>query len=252
MSIIKQGTAYTRTFILVESSNHISPLLGASPTVLISKNGGAFGAVTGTVSEVGNGWYAVMLTATDTNTAGELSFHVTATGGDDSDFADQIVAWNPPIPPTPPVPCAPGEALFAGFVWFVQNVMEIQTQYLPADSPFLGIAFGIAIDIVNRQFRKMPQVYAQMVYNLGGDTLINIAPDQPGQTFFVDLRKQFNCLGFVGGVIQSSGDESTNESMVVPEQIKMFTIANLNNLKTPYGRTYIGYAQSYGTLWGLS
>ena len=146
----------------------------------------------------------------------------------------------------------------AGFIWFVQNIMGISTIYLPADSPQLQFAYDVASDIVNQTFRCVPSaatspsVYAQMVYNLAGDTLINIATDQPEQTFFVDLRKQFNCLGFVGGVIQSSGDESSNESMVVPEQIKMFTVANLNNLKTPHGRTYIGYAQSYGTLWGLS
>jgi len=146
----------------------------------------------------------------------------------------------------------------AGFVWFIQTVMMIGENYLPIDSPVIQFAYDVAIAIVNPQFQSVPSpstspsVYAQMVYNLAGDTLINIAPDQPAQTFFENLRTKFNCLGFVGGVIQSSGDESTSESMVVPEQIKMFTVANLNNLKTPYGRTYIGYAQSVGTLWGLS
>lgn len=146
----------------------------------------------------------------------------------------------------------------AGFVWFIANVMLINSTYLPTDSPSIQFAYDTARNIVNGSFRQVqsvptsPGVYAQMVYNLAADILINITPDQPGQAYFQNLRKKFNCLGFVGGVIQSSSDEGTSDSMVVPEQIRMFTVANLNNLKTPYGRTYIGYAQSYGTLWGVS
>ena len=146
----------------------------------------------------------------------------------------------------------------AGFLWFVQNIMGIGSEYLPTDSPSIQFAYDAALNIVNPVFNGVPSqatspsVYAQMVYNLAGDTLVNIAPDQAEQTYFATLRTKFNCLGFVGGVIQSSSDEGTSESMVVPDQVKMFTIANLQNLKTPWGRAYLGYAQSVGTLWGLS
>ena len=34
--------------------------------------------------------------------------------------------------------------------------------------------------------------------------------------------------------------------------MKDFTLANLQNLKTPYGRQYLAWAQAYGPLWGLS
>ncbi len=41
--------------------------------------------------------------------------------------------------------------------------------------------------------------------------------------------------------------------MVVQEAAKNFTLANLQNLKTPWGRTYLGFAQAYGpSIIGLS
>ena len=40
--------------------------------------------------------------------------------------------------------------------------------------------------------------------------------------------------------------------MTVPKAFDELTIGNLQNLKTPWGRVYLGIAQSYGTLWGLS
>ena len=146
----------------------------------------------------------------------------------------------------------------AGFIAFVANVMGISATFLPPDSPTIQFAYDTAADIVNQSFRCVPSaptspsIYAQMVYNLAGDTLINIAPDQPGQNYFQTTRDQLHINTFIGGVIQSSGDEGTNESMVIAEQIKMFTVANIQSLKTPWGRRYIGYAQSYGNLWGIS
>src|SRR5437016_6298113 len=90
MAILPQSTAYTRMFFMVDSSDHISKKTGLTCTVNISKAGGAFGAAGGTVTEVANGWYKIALTTTDTNTAGDLAYHVTATGADDTDFCDQV------------------------------------------------------------------------------------------------------------------------------------------------------------------
>lgn len=95
MGFVQQSTTYTRSFLMVSSTDHITGLTGATVTVNISKAGAAFGAAAGTVTEVANGWYKVALTAVDTGTLGDLSFHCTATGGDPTDFADQIVAFNP-------------------------------------------------------------------------------------------------------------------------------------------------------------
>lgn len=90
--LIKQSTTYTRTFFMVDASDHVSPKTGLTVTVTISKAGGSFGAAGGTVTEVANGWYKIALTTTDTNTVGDLSYHCTATAADDTDFSDQVTA----------------------------------------------------------------------------------------------------------------------------------------------------------------
>lgn len=148
----------------------------------------------------------------------------------------------------------------AGFMAFVANVMAIPTAALPTSSPIIPIAYQIALEIVNQALAcvpasspSTPSLYALAVYNLAGDRLINYAPDQAGQTYFADLRKTLNISGFVGGVISSTADQGTSESLVVPDAMKGLTFADLQTLKTPYGRTYLGIAQSYGpSVWGLS
>ncbi|QEH38649.1 hypothetical protein OJF2_72550 [Aquisphaera giovannonii] len=82
------------TFMLVSSIDHITGLAGASPTVTISKNGGAFAAPAGAVSEVGNGVYKVAGNATDSGTLGPLWLHATATGADPSDTLYEVVAFD--------------------------------------------------------------------------------------------------------------------------------------------------------------
>jgi hypothetical protein len=169
----------------------------------------------------------------------------------------------------------------AGFLLFVRNTMGISTAILPDNSPVIGMAFAVALAIVNPQLKCAPalpqfdstgaqlnggglSVYALAVYNLAGDNLLNYAQDlpdaepvtgsgDPGLPFFAWTRKQLNINGFVSGVIQSSGDNGTSVSLVVQEAAKDFTLANLQQLKTPYGRQYLAFAQSYGpTTWGIS
>jgi len=94
MSTLKQNTAYTRMFLMVQSGDHTTPGTGLTVTVTLSKAGGAFATAGGTVTEVANGWYKIALTTTDTNTLGDLAFHCTATGADPTDFVDQIAtSW---------------------------------------------------------------------------------------------------------------------------------------------------------------
>lgn len=157
----------------------------------------------------------------------------------------------------------------AGFLAFVRVVMKIDAKHFPDDSPFLRYAFANALAIVNPALAAvcLPQtdaagvslnsggwtVYVEAVYNLAADNLINYAPDQPGYSYFSRLRKKLNITGFVSGVVQSSGDEGTSVGLIVQEAAKDFTLMNLQQLKTPYGRAYLGMAQSYGpTTWGLA
>lgn len=96
MRLIKQNdTSKPLAFLLVSSSDHISGLTGASPVVTISKNGASFVAPTGTVSEIGNGWYKLVPGAADVGTLGPLLLHATASGADPVDLEFRIVAFDP-------------------------------------------------------------------------------------------------------------------------------------------------------------
>jgi hypothetical protein len=90
MALYKQSVAYTRMILMIDSTDHFSPKTGLTVTVTLSKAGGSFAAAGGTVTEVANGFYKIVLTTTDTNTVGDLAFHCTATGADNTDFTDQI------------------------------------------------------------------------------------------------------------------------------------------------------------------
>jgi hypothetical protein len=93
---IKQGqTAQPLAFLMVDSVDHITGKTGLSPTVTLSKNGAAFGAPAGAVSEIGNGWYKIAGNATDADTLGPLLLHATATGADPTDDRFDVVAYDP-------------------------------------------------------------------------------------------------------------------------------------------------------------
>lgn len=137
----------------------------------------------------------------------------------------------------------------AGFTQFIRNYMEIDAITLPDGSQSISDSFAIAIDWVNPLLMQISALqYDRAVYNLAADTLINIGPS----SVFSDLRTMYDVNNFNAGVIQSSGDESTNQARTVPEAFKNLTIQDLQNLKTPYGRTYLAIAQQYGDLWGVS
>lgn len=57
-----------------------TPKTGLTPTVTLSKNGGAFGAAAGTVAEISGGWYRLTPTSGDTGTLGDLAIMATAAG----------------------------------------------------------------------------------------------------------------------------------------------------------------------------
>lgn len=88
-------TSYPMLFLMVLSSDHISPATGLTPTVTISKNGGAFGSPSGAISEIGSGWYSLAGNATDRNTIGDFIIHATGTGADPVDDRYLIVPYNP-------------------------------------------------------------------------------------------------------------------------------------------------------------
>ncbi|WP_165231369.1 hypothetical protein [Aquisphaera insulae] len=91
----QSSTSQPLLFLLVASTDHVAPVTGATPTVVLRKPGGSFASPSGLVTEIGNGWYQVAGNATDTNTLGPLILHATATGADPCDVIYPVVAFDP-------------------------------------------------------------------------------------------------------------------------------------------------------------
>lgn len=156
----------------------------------------------------------------------------------------------------------------AGFTsFFIPSIMGIPTQYLPSSAPVIPWVYDLSIATVSQVFTGVPSwqnpqtelIYTQMVYNLAGHYLISFAPDvQPplvymdGLGYFAYLRKDFGLNNFVAGVVQSAYDETTGNTLVVPEGLKNLTVNDLSLLKTPWGRQYFGTASAWNRPWGIS
>jgi len=175
-----------------------------------------------------------------------------------------------------------GPPTLPGFIAWIRAIMGIQTKYLPDDWPAIPWALNTALATVNKLLQIIPGppgtcdlIYTQAVYNLAGDYLVNWSPDVttdettdqpiwyiqpdltsdppiPGQGYFQFLRNKWNLDGFVAGVVNASGDVSTNVSFTIPKGMEELTFADLQNLKTPWGRRYLELAQQVGTAWGIS
>lgn len=120
-----------------------------------------------------------------------------------------------------------------------------------AGSPWPEYAFNRAMTLV------MAGViygldYTLAVYNCAGHILIGTAPDQPGQTYFAQARDNFDLLDSSSGVISGSSDQGTSNSFSVPPALQNMTMGDLWFFKTPWGRAYLSFGQSFGEIAGLS
>lgn len=86
----KSQTASALLFNMVLTADHYSPALGLMPTVLISKNGAAFAAPVGAITELGLGWYKVTPNIADFDTVGPLLLHATAATADATDAEYEV------------------------------------------------------------------------------------------------------------------------------------------------------------------
>jgi hypothetical protein len=93
VALLKLSTAKTRLFFLRLTNR--TAAIGQSVTVTITKAGGAPYAPAGSVVEVGQGFYTVGLSSSDTNTLGDLGITCTATGCEPTAIIDQVVAFDP-------------------------------------------------------------------------------------------------------------------------------------------------------------
>jgi hypothetical protein len=162
----------------------------------------------------------------------------------------------------------------AGFLSFIRTVMGISTSVLPDNSPVIPMAYQVALAIVISPMglccycpnptipanaSGLSLMYTLAVYNLGGDNLLNYAQDLPDAPIYMDERPYFaywrwkwNLYDFISGVVQSSSDVSTSQSLVVQKAAEEFTLMDLQNLKTPWGRRYLAIVQNFGAIWGIT
>ena len=116
------------------------------------------------------------------------------------------------------------------------------------------ISLIISQEIVNDQLALASQdVYTLAVYNLGADRLVNYGADLPGGTFFNGQRTLYRLNSLPAGIISSTTDQGTGSSFLNPDFMKGLTFQDLQNMRTPWGRQYLAFAQMYGSaIWGLT
>ena len=120
--------------------------------------------------------------------------------------------------------------------------------------PIVYTSFTVAMAIVNDALETAtPLTYVLAVYNLAMDRLVRFAPDQQNQTYFSGLRTQFNLVSTSVGAVASASDQGTSASIANPEWMRQMTMRDIQTLRTPWGREYMGFAQAWGPfVWGLS
>lgn len=140
----------------------------------------------------------------------------------------------------------PTQPNLADFTTFVYN-QGVPEADLPNNSQYLQWAFKMAMNLALVAPCSVPSiVYVLAVYNLGMHRLLKVAQDIPPSTFFSAQRASFKLMSLVAGVVQSSSDNGTSNSLVVPDFFKNLTMQDLDLLKTPWGQEYLAYAQQFG------
>jgi len=154
-----------------------------------------------------------------------------------------------------------------GFTAFVRQKMGIPATILPDGDSCIEAAFWAAMTICNPYLQlicnpdpaKATNTYfTWMVYNLGGDFLVRYAVDNPAltppnDTYFQTLRQKMGMNTVTPGMIQSSSDQGTSVSYMIPGWYQDMTLKDQMLLQTPWGSAYLMLAQAYGpTIWGLT
>lgn len=162
------------------------------------------------------------------------------------------------IPPATGMPA--GAPTFAGFQWFVANIMAVPDSSMPDDS-WLQVAYDQAINLCYWALATVPSqpttpsIYAFAVYNLGCAFLLQFAqddPDNPENTYWADLRQKLGLNSMNLGIITSAADQGTSESTFIPDQIKGMTLMDLQLAKSPWGMQYLMIAGEWGSIWGIT
>jgi len=166
--------------------------------------------------------------------------------------------------PPPGYPKTPKPTLSGYLNKWLYGTVGIPQMWLTPDNEWIDWSFNTAVGTVNWRIERVPgPFYLQAIYNLGAHVLLTNCPDNPNLPPYMEdttgsygyfgwYRKQNNVDGSTLGTVTASSDESTSVSLTVPKQAENLTLAQLQLQTTPYGRAYLGIAQSYGTNWGIS
>lgn len=158
---------------------------------------------------------------------------------------DRIINW------------APDQTLAISSMSWASAVVTVVTVAALAPNVVIGQEFQTAIAGVT-PLGYNGGIEAQI---LNGNSFSYALPSNPGPVtaqgtyaagYFVGLRASFNLNSPSVGVVSASSDEATSTSLLNPEQLKMLTLRDLRLLKTSFGREYLEFAQSYGSLIGLT
>lgn len=133
----------------------------------------------------------------------------------------------------------------ADFTTYATN-QGVVASYTTSTSDYFEWAFNRAMNQALCAPSMAVIEYILAVYNLGTDRFVRLAMDDGDGTFYSTQRATFNILDFRPGVVMASGDESTSQTLVVPDYYKELPMWGQELLKTPWGREYIAYAQMYG------
>lgn len=147
----------------------------------------------------------------------------------------------------------PTEPNLADFTTFVYD-QGVPSVDLPSSSEYLVWALAYGQNIALLPPPLMPSiVYVIAVYNLGMHQLLKVSQDISPSTFFTTQRASYKLLSFSAGPVSSSTDQGTSSNLDVANWMEDIPLSALDYLKTPWGRSYLEYAQQYGpNIVGLS
>ncbi|HXS13682.1 MAG TPA: hypothetical protein VN734_13320 [Acidobacteriaceae bacterium] len=183
-------------------------------------------------------------------TTGELFENAIVTDANGSIPTNPATTVTGPLSPNPAV----------GIGTYTMSSAAVTDQATPeaitATNQWIVATFSVAMDTVNDTIAAADcsgRTYSFAVYNLATDRLVNWAPDVLGQTYFQDLRTDMRLDRPTLGVVSSAADQGSSGSILNPEFLRNLTASDLQTLRTPWGRTYIGIAQDFGpSLFGVS
>jgi hypothetical protein len=135
--------------------------------------------------------------------------------------------------PATTLPVMPGDAVA------VAEVSPVAYDANPS-KPFVANSVDPGVNLVSVAIQPNP-----------GPAIV-LAGAAMSSTYFYRARSTYGINRFAPGVVTSTGDQGTNVGLLNPKFMQNLTLADLQYMKTPWGRAYLSISQKFGSLWGLS